>query len=346
MKGKYFAAFLLSCLLLGALTNNAWAQPRSMYQQTQYQGREITKLTGDIYAARQDDYVSVFMVTPEGIILVEPVGTDMANWLKGELATRFPGKVVKYVIYTHYHWDHGSGAGVWADTARLVGHENMLKHLEMPPANTPLPNNARMQDTNGNGRIELAEAMGNTKTQFELIDANKDGALTGAEVTRGPISNVKAPDLTFKDPINIRLGGKLVEVIPRPIAHADDNTIVRFVDGTNVMYASDWITVGRTPFGGDVGRLDEIAMAKAVEAMDFEHFICSHGKLGKKADVTSNIKYREELRAEVAKAIAAGQTVEQTQASVTMPAYKTWEFYDAQIKGNVAGTYRAINAKQ
>jgi hypothetical protein len=33
-----------------------------------------------------DDYVSAFMVTPEGIILVEPVGTEMATWLKAELA--------------------------------------------------------------------------------------------------------------------------------------------------------------------------------------------------------------------------------------------------------------------
>src|SRR5256885_12011496 len=30
----------------------------------------------------------------------------------------------------------------------------------------------------------------------------------------------------------------------------------------------------------------ETPMAKAVEAMDFEYFLCSHGALGKKADVT------------------------------------------------------------
>jgi len=82
-----------------------------------------------------------------------------------------------------------------------------------------------------------------------------------------------------------------VEVISRPVAHADDNTIVRFVDGTNVLFASDWITVHRLPFGqiSDV----ETPMAKAVEAMDFEYFLCSHGALGKKADVTANIRYRE-----------------------------------------------------
>ena len=35
---------------------------------------------------------------------------------------------------------------------------------------------------------------------------------TGAEVTRGPIALVRAPDLTFTDRININLGGKRVEV--------------------------------------------------------------------------------------------------------------------------------------
>src|SRR5262245_46944398 len=198
-----------------------------------------------------DDYVSVFMVTPEGIVLVEPIGTEFATWLKGELATRF--KVpVKYVIYSHHHWDHGSGAAVYADTARIIGHEAMLKRLAMPPADTALPPNVRTQDTNSNGRIEQAEAQGNLKTQSALYDANADGMLSGAEVTRGPLAYVRSPDLTYKDPLTIHLGGKRVEVIPKPTAHADDNTIVRFVDGTSVLFASDWITVRRVPFGGDV----------------------------------------------------------------------------------------------
>ena len=84
---------------------------------------------------------------------MEPIGTEFATWLKGELASRF--KVpVKCVIYSHHHWDHGSGASVYADTARIIGHEAMMKRLAMPPAETPLPPNVRMQDANGNGRIE------------------------------------------------------------------------------------------------------------------------------------------------------------------------------------------------
>jgi len=330
---------IIVALLLSSLTLSA--QQRSLYQQTQYKGQEIGKLTGDVYYARMDDYVSVFMVTPEGIILAEPIGTEMAAWLKPELARRF-NVPVKYVIYSHYHWDHASGGDAYADTARFVGHENMLKGLKMPPPNTSLPQNVRAQDTNGNGVIEKAEAQGNIKSQFELYDANRDGVLSGAEVVRGPLLFVRPPDLTYTDRITINLGGKRAEVMWKATGHADDNTIVRFVDGTNVLFASDWITVQRLPFGGDIATKEEIALAKSVESMDFEYFVCSHGKLGKKADVISNIRYREELRDAVAKAVAAGQTLEQVQASLLMENYRNWEFYDQQRPQNVAGTYRAL----
>src|SRR5262245_61764349 len=254
----------------------AAAQPRASYQQTQYKGQEIGKLTGDTYYARMDDYVSVFMVTRDGIVLVEPIGTEMATWLKAELARRF-NVPVKYVIYSHSHWDHASGGAIYADTARFIGHENMLKNIAMPPANTPLPQNARAQDANGNGTIEQSEAQGNIKNQFALYDVNGDGILSGAEVARGPIKNVSAPDITYTDRLNLNVGGKRIEVISRPTIHADDNTIVRFVDGSNVVFASDWITVHRLPFGPITDA--ETPSVKAVEDLDFEYFVCSHGAL-------------------------------------------------------------------
>lgn len=340
MIGRFQQAVVVACLGI-LIATAAAAQSPALYQQTEYKGREIGNLTGDVYFARMDDYLSVFMVTPEGIVLVEPIGSEFATWLKGELAQRF--KVpVRYVIYSHSHWDHASGGSVYADTARFVGHESLLTLLAMPPAATALPQNLRGQDTNANGRIEQAEATGNVRNLFELYDVDRDGAVSGAEATRGPLGNVRPPDQTYTDRLTLELGGKRVEVISKPNAHARDNTIVRFVDGTNVVFASDWITVRRLPFGGDVATTAEIALAKTVEAMDFEHFVCSHGMLGKKADVTANIRYREDLRRAVAAAIAAGQTLEQAQKSVLMDGYKDWEFYAQQRPQNVAGTYRAL----
>src|SRR4030095_14877733 len=113
----------------------------------------------------------------------------------------------------------------------------------------------------------------------DLYDADKDGALTGAEVARGPLGQVRVPDLTYADRLNINLGGKRVERTSNPTPHANDNTIVRFVDGTSVLFASDGITVHRLPFGA-IGE-SETTTVRSVEAMDFEHFVCSHGLRGK-----------------------------------------------------------------
>lgn len=87
--------------------------------------REITQVTGDLYRVRNNNHYTSFYVTPGGIILADPINADFGVWLKAELAKRFPGAPVRYVIYSHHHQDHASGAAVFNDTAEVVGHENV-----------------------------------------------------------------------------------------------------------------------------------------------------------------------------------------------------------------------------
>src|SRR5512139_1544531 len=76
MKRSEWILAVLSCSAFVSFT--ARAQPGPLWQSTTYKGQEIGKLTGDVYYARTDDYVSAFMVTKDGIVLVEPVGPDHA----------------------------------------------------------------------------------------------------------------------------------------------------------------------------------------------------------------------------------------------------------------------------
>ncbi|HEU4620554.1 MAG TPA: MBL fold metallo-hydrolase [Gammaproteobacteria bacterium] len=52
----------------------------------------------------------------------DPIGVDFARWLKSELDARF-GVPVRYVVYSHSHFDHAQGGRAFADTAVFVGHE-------------------------------------------------------------------------------------------------------------------------------------------------------------------------------------------------------------------------------
>ena len=303
--------------------------------------REIQRLNGDVYWARDFDlHLSVFMVTPEGIVLADPISREFSTWLKAELAQRF-GVPVRYVLYSHKDYDHASGADVFADTAQVVAHENTARHLGMPPASTPLPESAAAADANKNGRIEQTEARGPLQNQFALYDANGDGALNGAEITRGPLAHVRAPDITYANGKTITLGGKRVELMYLPIEHADDNSIILFPDDDSV-FVVDFALVDRLPFGTLTGETDEI---KKIEALAFEHFVPGHGHVGTRADLVAHRRYREELRAAVAAGIAAGRSVEQLRQSVTMDAYKGWEFYEQWRADNVTGMYRILTAQ-
>lgn len=85
--------------------------------------RAITQIKGDLYRFQNNAHFSVFLVTPEGILVTDPIDKDAAAWLKGELQTRF-NKPIKYLVYSHDHRDHIAGGEVFADTAIVIAHEN------------------------------------------------------------------------------------------------------------------------------------------------------------------------------------------------------------------------------
>src|SRR5689334_18323872 len=212
--------------------------------------RSIEQVSGGVYTAINNNHRTVFLVTPEGIVLGDPINADFSRWLKAELATRF--KVpVKYVVYSHHHWDHASGGDVFADTARFVGHANMLTHLAMPPSSTTLSQVAgefgevAKLDANRNGVVEQAEASANVP--FDAYDANRDGVLSGAEVMRGPVSFVRPPDIPYKDTYQIRLGGKRVELSwVGSMNHSQDSSYIAFPDDS-VLFLVDFVSFHRLP---------------------------------------------------------------------------------------------------
>jgi len=65
----------------------------------------------------------VFLVTPDGVIVTDPISADAATWLKDVIAKWF-NQPTRYVIYSHVHRDHIAGDEVFAnDGATVVTHE-------------------------------------------------------------------------------------------------------------------------------------------------------------------------------------------------------------------------------
>ncbi len=120
--------------------------------------REIVQISGDLYRFQDKFHFSVFLVTPEGVIVTDPIDADAARWLKSEIAGRF-GKPIRYLVYSHDHVDHSSGGEVFAaDGAIVIAHENAKRAIlgeKRPTAVPQITFKKRMTLELGGKTVEL-----------------------------------------------------------------------------------------------------------------------------------------------------------------------------------------------
>ena len=302
--------------------------------------RGIVNVTGQLYRAQNNNHYTVFLVTPEGIIMSDPINRDFGRWLKAELATRF--KVpVRYVLYTHHDWDHASGGVVFADTAQFVAHRNMLAALAPPAGNPPLPADAVKMDANKNGLVERTEAAGAVAERFELFDYNRDEVVSGAEIARGSVGDVYPPTTTYVDRHTVTLGGKRVVMVHLGAAHADDSSVLHFPD-ERAVFSADVLQVRRLPGGLAPTVGDWIDALSIINSLDFEHALTGHAMAGTKKDAADALRYLEDISRGVAAGVGAGRSLAEIQKSLTLDAYKGFERWDTNREAHIAAVYATL----
>ncbi len=346
---RFFVITVVATLLAG-VTFSVSAQGITHFEE----------IAPDLYFVGNVSHNTVFLVTETGIILADPTNRDFSMELKAEIEERFDVPV-RYVLYSHHHGDHVSGGAVWEDTALFIGHENMLSHFELPPADTPLPPEVAEWDADGNGRIAKAEAPDwtgfNTVSRgpyviegfieriFDFYDVDGDGSLTGAEVERGALNEVRVPDITYRDRITVTLGGKTAEMVFTGVqTHSDDLSVIVFPE-QSVAYMADFISIIRLPRyirGNDEPIESWLDGIRVVEAQNFTIAAPGHGVVGGSEYVTFSREYLTKLRDEVAAGIAAGETVEELQERIYMEEYSDWISYDEFRAGNIEDMYNLL----
>jgi glyoxylase-like metal-dependent hydrolase (beta-lactamase superfamily II) len=306
--------------------------------------RGIVNVTGQLYRAQNNNHYTVFLVTPEGIIMSDPINRDFARWLKAEFATRF--KVpVRYVLYTHRDWDHASGGVVFADTAEFVGHRNMLVALAPPAGNPALPADAVKIDVNKNGLVEKSEAAGQYGERFAMFDYNRDEVLSGAEIARGSVSDVYPPTVTYADRHTVTLGGKRVTMTYLGVAHADDSSVLHFPD-ERAVFSADILQVKRLPGGLAPTIGSWIDALSTINALDYEHALTGHAMAGTKKDAMQSQQYLVDISKGVAAGIAAGRSLAEIQKTLTLDAYKGFERWDTIREAHIAAVYATIGGSR
>jgi glyoxylase-like metal-dependent hydrolase (beta-lactamase superfamily II) len=116
-----------------------------------------TKIADNVYVFRYMFHQAMFVVTPEGVIVTDPISVEAAKSYLEEIRkiTQAP---VRYVIYSHHHADHITGGAAFQG-ATFVAHKLGKERLEQDkPAGIVIPTEAvndRRTITLGGTTLEL-----------------------------------------------------------------------------------------------------------------------------------------------------------------------------------------------
>lgn len=124
--------------------------------------RSLTQIKGNLYRHTNSEGPTVHsgfvLITKEGALVIDPAQTCTAIWLQAEIKRKF--KVpVKYVVYTHGHFDHIGGGQVFQKKgAIVVANERAVEPIVGEALPTAIPDRVfdkKMTITLADEKIEL-----------------------------------------------------------------------------------------------------------------------------------------------------------------------------------------------
>jgi glyoxylase-like metal-dependent hydrolase (beta-lactamase superfamily II) len=227
---------LLALVLVAGIGGAALAQQAPPF--------ETRKITDHVYIFRYGGHQAMFVVTPDGVIATDPIA-----YLRPQAATTYIAEIrkitqapIKYVIYSHHHYDHIAGGKPFKDLgATFVAHrtaKTRLEALKYPDAVIPDETVDTFRAIElGGVRVELHFVGRNHSDNSLVMLVPKDRILFTVDFI--PIETVQFRDLP-------------------------DGFLPDFLDSFDGVLALDWdrMIPGHPYAGGRLGTKDDVRAAK------------------------------------------------------------------------------------
>ena len=142
-----------------ALIASAFAVP-AQAQQPAPPPFATTKVTDNVYIFRYGGHQSMFIVTPAGVIATDPISERRPAKPYIDAIQAVTKAPIKYVIYSHSHFDHIAGGKPFKDLgATFVAHKNAKARIAaLKPDDVVIPDqvvDAKRNITLGGTTLEL-----------------------------------------------------------------------------------------------------------------------------------------------------------------------------------------------
>ena len=332
-------SLLLATAVLAAWWSPAGAQIAPRYGSV-FDGSTAEKLAEGVYAFIAPDSKTPYfngntlVVIGDGGVLVVDSGDALPATRKTiDAIKRLTPLPVRYLVNTHWHWDHTLGNGEYraafpgvtiistSTTRELMdtkGRENLAGSIAAIPPYLDALRQALAVGTRRDGTsLTLADR--------ESLQAQIDDLGRGLGFYQEAV--VALPDVTFERELTLRLGGTVVKIMAFGPGNTAGDAVV-YVPDAKVVASGD-LVVAPTPFAYDSFIFDWPAAMKRLTALDAAVIVPGHGPVMRDWAYARTItELLESVGAQVRRAVARGLSLEETRKTVDVSAIR------ARMTGN------------
>lgn len=333
------------CAALAAvLAAWAWVDGRAQAPPPVVSGaHRFEKVADGIYYATASGTMNVganspIVLTDEEALVVDSEITPAAGRaLAADLKAITP-KPIRYVVDSHYHYDHAHGNQVFIDSAQVIGHDNTRKRLltnvleQYTYLSSVQPVPARVDALRQ--RI-AAEQDPQQKAALERQVANSLAYLEQVKETK-----VTPPAITFDRTMTIVRGGREMRLLYLGRGHTDTDVVV-YLPKERIVATGD-LMESVASYMGDSYPEEWIATLDRLRALDFDTVMPGHGVVFKgKTKIEAFQRYLRDVIAQSTALKKQGLTADAAAAKIDVTSYRN-EFASIRGVGIDAAAVRRI----
>ena len=247
-----------------------------------------------------------FVVTPEGVVVIDALGTPALGRRFLDAIRRLTDKPVRRVIVTHYHADHFYGLAAFKQAgAEIWAHASAREYLDGSVAGERLAQRRR----------DLSPWADDLKT-------------------------LVPPDRWLEGDTTFALGGLNFDVVYMGPAHAPDDVAV-LVREDRALFTGDILFTGRVPFVGNADSRRWLATMERMLALKPAVMIPGHGRVSRDParDLVFTRDYLLHLRQAMGRAVEDMVPFEEAYRQADWSRFKSVPAFDAANRINAYGTY-------
>jgi cyclase len=287
---------------------------------------------------------AAIILLDDGVLVVDTHSKPSAARELIAQIKKLTDKPVKYVVNTHFHWDHYQGnqayPSSWPAGVEIISSQATRDNIEQRGIPRIRYQIATLPQDIATLRAELEKAT-DPKQKEEL---RSNISQTEDYLAELKSMQVVLPSLTFDHSLVLHRKSRTVHILWLGRAHTDGDVFV-YLPKEKVIVTGDALH-GATPFMGDSYPYDWIKTLDAAEKLDFNQVIGGHGEVMQGKQTFELWKqYFTDLLSMTADAYSQGASEPEAQKQVSallVPKYSPKFGADFSPTANIAKAYQVI----